>query len=61
MAYLLDTNIVTYILKKNQIIDNKIWELRRLKQDILVQDFVFAKVLKIYKFILSSLIDKRFS
>lgn len=36
MTYLLDTNIVSYILKKNVNVDNKFREARRLQNDIFI-------------------------
>ncbi|MBD2447928.1 type II toxin-antitoxin system VapC family toxin [Nostoc sp. FACHB-152] len=44
MAYLLDTNIVTYILKRNPIIDTKIREVRRLKQDIFISCITYYEI-----------------
>jgi len=44
LAYLLDTNIVTYILKKNPIIDSKIREIRRLNQDIFISCITYYEI-----------------
>lgn len=44
MSYLLDSNIVTYILKKNTIVDKKFREVRRLKQDVFISCITYYEV-----------------
>ncbi|MBE9037644.1 PIN domain-containing protein [aff. Roholtiella sp. LEGE 12411] len=44
MSYLLDSNIVTYILKRNAIVDNKFREVRRLKQDVFISCITYYEV-----------------
>lgn len=44
MAYLLDTNIVTYILKKNPIVETKFREVRRLRQDVFISCISYYEV-----------------
>lgn len=44
MSYLLDSNIVTYILKKNAIVDKKFREVRRLKQDVFISCITYYEV-----------------
>ncbi len=44
MSYLLDSNIVTYILKRNAIVDKKFREVRRLKQDVFISCITYYEV-----------------
>ncbi|MEH2227744.1 PIN domain-containing protein [Nostoc sp.] len=44
MTYLLDTNIVSYILKRNVILDQKFREVRRLKQDVFISCITYYEV-----------------
>ncbi|MEH2049396.1 PIN domain-containing protein [Nostoc sp.] len=44
MTYLLDTNIVSYILKRNVIIDQKFREVLRLKQDVFISCITYYEV-----------------
>jgi tRNA(fMet)-specific endonuclease VapC len=44
VTYLLDTNIVSYILKKNVIVDQKFREVRRLKQDVFMSCITYYEV-----------------
>lgn len=44
MAYLLDTNIVTYILKRNLTVDQRFREVRRLKQDVFISCITYYEV-----------------
>lgn len=44
MPYLLDTNIVTYILKKNTTVDQRFREVRRLKQDVFISCITYYEV-----------------
>ena len=44
MTYLLDTNIVSYILKKNANVDKKFREARRLQQDIFISCITYYEV-----------------
>ncbi len=44
MTYLLDTNIVSYILKRNVIVDRKFREVRRLKQDVFISCITYYEV-----------------
>ncbi|MEH2383162.1 MAG: type II toxin-antitoxin system VapC family toxin [Nostoc sp.] len=44
MTYLLDTNIVSYILKRNAIVDQKFREARRLKQDVFISCITYYEV-----------------
>ena len=44
MTYLLDTNIVSYILKKNVNVDNKFREARRLQKDIFISCISYYEV-----------------
>ncbi|NDJ24136.1 PIN domain-containing protein [Nostoc sp. B(2019)] len=44
MSYLLDSNIVTYILKKNATIDKKFREVRWLKQDVFISCITYYEV-----------------
>lgn len=44
MTYLLDTNIVSYILKRNANIDNKFREARRLQKDIFISCITYYEV-----------------
>ncbi|MEH2330879.1 type II toxin-antitoxin system VapC family toxin [Nostoc sp.] len=44
MTYLLDTNIVSYILKRNVIVDQKFREVRRLKQDVFISCITYYEV-----------------
>ncbi|MDZ8104094.1 MAG: type II toxin-antitoxin system VapC family toxin [Nostoc sp. DedQUE12a] len=44
MSYLLDSNIVTYILKKNAIVTKKLREVRRLKQDVFISCITYYEV-----------------
>jgi len=44
VAYLLDTNIVTYILKRNQTVDQRFREIRRLNQDVFISCITYYEV-----------------
>lgn len=44
MAYLLDTNIVTYILKRNPIVDQRFREVLRLKQNVFISCITYYEV-----------------
>jgi tRNA(fMet)-specific endonuclease VapC len=44
VSYLLDTNIVTFILKKNPIVDSKFREVRRLKKDIFISCITYYEI-----------------
>ncbi|AVH63110.1 VapC toxin family PIN domain ribonuclease [Nostoc sp. 'Peltigera membranacea cyanobiont' 213] len=44
MTYLLDTNIVSYILKRNVIVDRKFREVLRLKQDVFISCITYYEV-----------------
>jgi tRNA(fMet)-specific endonuclease VapC len=44
VPYLLDTNIVTYILKKNPTVDQRFREVRRLKQDVFISCITYYEV-----------------
>lgn len=44
MSYLLDSNIVTYILKRNATVDKKFREVRRLKQDVFISCITYYEV-----------------
>lgn len=44
MSYLLDSNIVSYILKRNVIVDQKFREVRRLKQDVFISCITYYEV-----------------
>jgi tRNA(fMet)-specific endonuclease VapC len=44
VTYLLDTNIVTYILKKNPTVDKRFREVRRLKQDVFISCITYYEV-----------------
>ncbi|HEY9799551.1 MAG TPA: PIN domain-containing protein [Leptolyngbyaceae cyanobacterium] len=44
MAYLLDTNIVTYILKRNPTVEQRFREVRRLKQDVFISCITYYEV-----------------
>lgn len=44
MTYLLDTNIVSYILKRNVIVDQKFREVLRLKQDVFISCITYYEV-----------------
>lgn len=44
MTYLLDTNIVSYLLKKNANIDNKFREARRLQKDIFISCITYFEI-----------------
>lgn len=44
MAYLLDTNIVTYILKRNPTVDQRFREVRRLNQDVFISCITYYEV-----------------
>ncbi len=44
MSYLLDSNIVSYILKRNVILDQKFREVRRLKQDVFISCITYYEV-----------------
>ncbi|AFY35453.1 type II toxin-antitoxin system VapC family toxin [Calothrix sp. PCC 7507] len=44
MTYLLDTNIVSYILKKNVNVENKFREARRLQKDIFISCITYYGV-----------------
>ncbi|MEH2358133.1 PIN domain-containing protein [Nostoc sp.] len=44
MSYLLDSNIVSYILKRNVIVNQKFREVRRLKQDVFVSCITYYEV-----------------
>ncbi|MEH1854278.1 MAG: PIN domain-containing protein [Nostoc sp.] len=44
MTYLLDTNIVSYILKRNVIINQKFREVLRLKQDVFISCITYYEV-----------------
>ena len=44
MTYLLDTNIVTYILKKNVLVNNKLEEVRRQGQKAFISCITYYEV-----------------
>lgn len=44
MSYLLDSNIVSYILKRNVIVEQKFREVRRLKQDVFISCITYYEV-----------------
>ncbi|WP_193193508.1 PIN domain-containing protein [Nostoc sp. MG11] len=44
MSYLLDSNIVTYILKRNATVNKKFREVRRLKQDVFISCITYYEV-----------------
>ncbi|MFH7025247.1 MAG: type II toxin-antitoxin system VapC family toxin [Heteroscytonema crispum UTEX LB 1556] len=44
MAYLLDTNIVSYILKKNATVDKKLREVRRQGQEVFISCITYYEV-----------------
>ena len=44
MTYLLDTNVVTYILKKNLLINNKLEEMRRLGKKAFISCITYYEV-----------------
>lgn len=44
MSYLLDSNIVSYILKRNVIVDQKFREVCRLKQDVFISCITYYEV-----------------
>ncbi|MHC5718841.1 MAG: PIN domain-containing protein, partial [Nostoc sp.] len=44
MSYLLDLNIVSYILKRNVIVEQKFREVRRLKQDVFISCITYYEV-----------------
>lgn len=44
MSYLLDSNIVSYILKRNVIVNQKFREVRRLKQDVFISCITYYEV-----------------
>jgi tRNA(fMet)-specific endonuclease VapC len=44
VSYLLDSNIVSYILKRNVIVDQKFREVRRLKQDVFISCITYYEV-----------------
>ncbi|MCC5631020.1 type II toxin-antitoxin system VapC family toxin [Nostoc sphaeroides CHAB 2801] len=44
MSYLLDSNIVSYILKRNVIVDQKFREVRRLKEDVFISCITYYEV-----------------
>jgi tRNA(fMet)-specific endonuclease VapC len=44
VSYLLDSNIVSYILKRNVILDQKFREVRRLKQDVFISCITYYEV-----------------
>ncbi|MEH2291366.1 PIN domain-containing protein [Nostoc sp.] len=44
MTYLLDTNIISYILKRNIIVEQKFREVRRLKQDVFISCITYYEV-----------------
>jgi tRNA(fMet)-specific endonuclease VapC len=44
VTYLLDTNIVSYILKKNVNVDKKFREARRLQKDIFISYITYYEV-----------------
>ncbi|MCC5653397.1 type II toxin-antitoxin system VapC family toxin [Nostoc sp. XA013] len=44
MSYLLDSNIVSYILKRNVIVDQKFKEVRRLKEDVFISCITYYEV-----------------
>ncbi|MEH2388081.1 MAG: VapC toxin family PIN domain ribonuclease [Nostoc sp.] len=44
MSYLLDSNIVSYILKRNVIIEQKFREVRRLKKDVFISCITYYEV-----------------
>lgn len=44
MTYLLDTNIVSYILKKNATIDNKLREVTLLGQEVFVSCISYYEI-----------------
>ncbi|BDI17757.1 twitching motility protein PilT [Nostoc cf. commune SO-36] len=44
MSYLLDSNIVSYILKRNLIVDQKFREVRRLKEDVFISCITYYEV-----------------
>ncbi|MEA5557291.1 type II toxin-antitoxin system VapC family toxin [Nodularia spumigena] len=44
MSYLLDSNIVSYILKKNATVDQRFREVRRLRQDVFISCITYYEV-----------------
>jgi tRNA(fMet)-specific endonuclease VapC len=44
VTYLLDTNIVTYILKKNATVDKRFREVRRLQKDVFISCITFYEI-----------------
>ncbi|HYW20420.1 MAG TPA: type II toxin-antitoxin system VapC family toxin [Nodularia sp. (in: cyanobacteria)] len=44
MSYLLDSNIVSYILKKNAPVDKRFREIRRLRQDVFISCITYYEV-----------------
>lgn len=44
MTYLLDTNIVSYILKKNATVDNKLREVNRLGQEVFISCISYFEI-----------------
>jgi len=44
VSYLLDSNIVSYILKRNVIVEQKFREVRRLKQDVFISCITYYEV-----------------
>jgi tRNA(fMet)-specific endonuclease VapC len=44
VTYLIDTNIVSYVLKRNINVDNKFREARRLQQDIFISCITYYEV-----------------
>ncbi|KZL51139.1 MULTISPECIES: type II toxin-antitoxin system VapC family toxin [Cyanophyceae] len=44
MSYLLDSNIVSYILKKNATVDKRFREVRRLRQDVFISCITYYEV-----------------
>lgn len=44
MTYLLDTNIVSYILRKNTIVDNRLQEVTRLGEEVFISCISYYEV-----------------
>jgi tRNA(fMet)-specific endonuclease VapC len=44
VSYLLDSNIVSYILKKNATVDQRFREVRRLRQDVFISCITYYEV-----------------
>ncbi len=44
MTYLLDTNIVTYVLKRNATVDKKLRDVRTLGQEVFISCITFYEI-----------------